>query len=85
MLQPLDERCPSWSPWSELRDEWFTVDAAAMAASLIRGRPKTESERFFQDSTRTVVEAILHIARDDPDPNALLNLVSPPRDELHVK
>ncbi|MBV8053926.1 MAG: type IV secretion system DNA-binding domain-containing protein [Deltaproteobacteria bacterium] len=84
ILNPLDARCPYWSPWSELRDESFAVDAAAMAASLIRGRPRNESERFFQDSTRTVVEAILHVARDNPDPAALMNLVSLPREQLHA-
>jgi len=83
ILNPLDRRCPFWSPWSELRDDSFTVDVAAMAASLIRGRPKNEGEKFFQDSTRTVVEAILHVARDHPTPENLLNLVSLPRDQLH--
>ncbi|MBV8097202.1 MAG: type IV secretion system DNA-binding domain-containing protein [Acetobacteraceae bacterium] len=83
ILNPLDARCPFWSPWSELRAESFTVDAAAMAASLIRGRPRNESERFFQDSTRTVVEAILHVARDNPDPDNLLSLVSLAREQLH--
>src|SRR5207244_329555 len=39
ILNPLDSRCPYWSPWSELRDDSFSVDAAAMAASLIRGTP----------------------------------------------
>jgi hypothetical protein len=83
VLNPLDRRCPWWSPWSELREESFSVDAAAMAASLIRGRPETENVRFFQDSTRTVAEAILHVARDNPDPDNLLKLVSLPRDRLH--
>src|SRR5215469_433491 len=83
ILQALDARCPAWSPWSELRHESFTVDAAAMAASLIRGKPKDDAQRFFLDSTRTVVEAILHIARDNSDPDALLSLVSLPRPELH--
>ena len=54
-----------------------------MAASLIRGRPENENARFFRDSTRTVTEAILHIARNDPDPSNLINLVSLERDELH--
>jgi type IV secretory pathway TraG/TraD family ATPase VirD4 len=83
VLNPLDLRCPRWNPWAELRDEFFTVDAAAMAASLIRGRPRNESEKFFQDSTRTVVESILHVARDDADVHSLLNLVSMPREDLH--
>jgi Type IV secretion-system coupling protein DNA-binding domain len=84
ILNPLDARCPFWSPWSEIRAEWFAVDAAAIAASLIRGRPRNESEKFFQDSTRTVVESILYVARDDPAPDKLLSLVSQPRDALHA-
>jgi len=83
ILNPLDRRCPYWSPWSELRDDSFSVDAAAMAASLIRGRPRSESEKFFQDSTRTVAEAILHVVRDRADAGELLKLVSLPRAELH--
>jgi len=42
VLNPLDARCPYWSPWSELREEWFTVDAAAIAASLVRGKRKRD-------------------------------------------
>jgi type IV secretory pathway TraG/TraD family ATPase VirD4 len=84
VLNPLDERCPHWSAWSELRDgQWFTVDAAAMAASLIRGHPRDDNHRFFLDSTRTVVEAILHVARDEAHPGRLMELVSLPRDQLH--
>jgi Type IV secretion-system coupling protein DNA-binding domain len=83
ILNPLDRRCPYWSPWFELRDDTFSVDAAAMAASLIRGRPRSESEKFFQDSTRTVAEAILHVVRDHGDAGDLLKLVSLPRAELH--
>ena len=83
ILNPLDRRCPYWSPWSELRDDSFSVNAAAMAASLIRGRPRSESEKFFQDSTRTVAEAILHVVRDHGDAGELLKLVSLPRGELH--
>ncbi len=44
ILNPLDARCPFWSPWSELRDESFAVDGAAMAASLIRGKARTNNE-----------------------------------------
>ena len=67
ILNPLDRRCPYWSPWSELREESFSVDAAGTAASLIRGRPRSEREKFFQDSIRTVAEAILHVVRDHGD------------------
>jgi type IV secretory pathway TraG/TraD family ATPase VirD4 len=84
ILNPLDSRCPYWSCWSEIREDNFTVDAATMAASLIRGRPRSESEKFFQDSTRTVIEAILYVARNDADPDKLLKLVSLPRTDLHA-
>ncbi|HJU09383.1 MAG TPA: type IV secretion system DNA-binding domain-containing protein, partial [Candidatus Binataceae bacterium] len=85
MLLPLHRDCPYWSPWSELRDEFFTVDAAAMAASMIRGRDESEHVKWFNDSTRTVIEAILHVARtNDPTPESLLEFVGNlERDELH--
>jgi len=83
ILNPLDRRCPYWSPWSELRDDSFTVDAAAIAASLIRGRARTANEVFFQESTRTVIEAILHIMRDQRSTDDLLRFVGLPREQLH--
>jgi type IV secretory pathway TraG/TraD family ATPase VirD4 len=83
IANPLDRRCFSWNPWSEIRADCFAVDAAAMAASLIRGRARTEGERFFLDSTRTVIESILYVARPNPSAHGLLNLVSLPRAELH--
>lgn len=33
VLNPLDARCPFWSPWQEFRNASFTIDAAAMATS----------------------------------------------------
>jgi hypothetical protein len=83
ILNPLDRRCPHWSPWSELRDNSFSVDAAAMAASLIRGRARTANENFFQESTRTVIEAILWVMRDRPNTDDLLRFVGLPREQLH--
>ncbi|MBV8362765.1 MAG: type IV secretion system DNA-binding domain-containing protein [Deltaproteobacteria bacterium] len=83
ILNPLDRRCPYWSPWSELRDDSFTVDAAAIAASLIRGRARTNNEAFFQESTRTVIEAILHVMRDQRNTDDLLRFVGLPREQLH--
>jgi type IV secretory pathway TraG/TraD family ATPase VirD4 len=83
ILNPLDRRCPYWSPWSELRDDSFTVDAAAIAASLIRGRAHTANEVFFQESTRTVIEAILWVMREHPNTDDLLRFVGLPREQLH--
>ena len=86
ILNPLDQRCPYWSPWSELRSGSFTVDAAAIAASLIRGKPRSNNEAFFQESTRTIIEAILFIVRlerKDPTVAHLLQFVDLPRDEMH--
>lgn len=86
ILNPLDQRCPYWSPWSELRTDSFTVDAAAIAASLIRGKPRSNNEAFFQESTRTIIEAILFVvflAREAPTVADLLQFVDLPRDDLH--
>jgi hypothetical protein len=35
ILNPLDERCPTWSPWAELRSENFRMDDEVLAQSLI--------------------------------------------------
>ena len=86
ILNPLDQRCPYWSPWSELRTETFTVDAAAIAASLIRGKPRSNNKAFFQESTRTIIEAILFVVflqRKTPTVAHLLQFVDLPRDEMH--
>lgn len=89
ILNPLDQRCPYWSPWSELRNGTFTVDAAAIAASLIRGRPRSNNEAFFQESTRTIVEAILFVVFLERGANAtvahLLQFVDLPREDMHKR
>lgn len=84
VLNPLDERCPFWSPWSELRnDQWFPVDAAAMAASIIRGQPRDTNQRFFLESTRTLIEEMLKVVADRDDASGLLTFVSQSPDEIH--
>jgi type IV secretory pathway TraG/TraD family ATPase VirD4 len=80
---PLDLRCRPWKPRSELRDEFFAVDAAAMAASLIRGNPRADNERFFLTSTRTVIEAIFEKTRDSGEVEDLLKFVAMERGKLH--
>ena len=48
VLNPLDARCPFWSPWLEFREGSLTMDAEAMAASLIRSQARTPTEEFFR-------------------------------------
>jgi Type IV secretion-system coupling protein DNA-binding domain len=83
ILNPLDARCPYWNLHSELRPDWFAVDAAALAASLIRGLPRADNERFFLTSTRTVIEAILHLTRDQGEVEDLLGFVAQDRTTIH--
>src|SRR5262249_19305349 len=56
------------------------------AASLIRGKPRSNNEAFFQESTRTIIEAILFVVfleRQAPTVADLLQFVDLPRDEMH--
>ena len=60
VLNPLDQRCPFWSPWEEFRDGLFDMDAAALAASFISDGPNlmTSNGVFFNRAARTVLESI---------------------------
>jgi Type IV secretion-system coupling protein DNA-binding domain/MlaD protein len=40
ILNPVDERCPYWSPWLELSERYYQADAATLAASLIPEPPR---------------------------------------------
>lgn len=44
ILNPLDVRCPSWSPWSELMPGSEAMDAEALAAALVPDPPNTFSQ-----------------------------------------
>jgi hypothetical protein len=72
-----------FSPWSELRDDWFTVDASAMAASLVRGKARDANQEFFLTSTRTVIESIFQVARAGNHGADLLKFIGMPRKDLH--
>jgi type IV secretory pathway TraG/TraD family ATPase VirD4 len=80
ILSPLDQRTRYWSPWLELGD---AIDAEALAASLVRGMPKTATEQFFQDSARTLIEAILEKAPDRSRPSSITEFLGLSRKELH--
>jgi type IV secretory pathway TraG/TraD family ATPase VirD4 len=85
ILNPLDERCPVWSPWSELRRESFRMDAEALAQSLIPDVPnsfaQSGSDRFFRRSGRTTLVSIFETARPQI-PETITRLVALPRDQL---
>ena len=85
ILNPLDERCPFWSPWLEIRDESYVMDAEALAASLVRVPARTANEIFFRDSGRTLATSIFEVLSKDPDIRLLSDFLALPRDELHAR
>jgi len=70
ILNPVDERCPYWSPWLELSERYYQPDAATLAASLIPEPPRgheSGSDHFFRQSSRTLLESLLQvITRREP-------------------
>jgi hypothetical protein len=80
ILNPLDVRCPSWSPWSELMPGSEAMDAEALAAALIPDPPNTFSQGgadfFFRQSARTLLVGLLAAlkSRDPADIPRLLAL-----------
>jgi type IV secretory pathway TraG/TraD family ATPase VirD4 len=83
VLNPLDARCPFWSPWLEFRDQTFAMDTEAIASSLIRGQPRNSSEQFFQESSRTLIEGIFEVAKGSMDARAIADFLARPRAEIH--
>jgi type IV secretory pathway TraG/TraD family ATPase VirD4 len=58
ILCPVDQRQPFWSPWFELREQFKPIDAAALAASIIRGRPQNDTQEYFQRNARALVRGM---------------------------
>jgi type IV secretory pathway TraG/TraD family ATPase VirD4 len=83
VLNPLDARCPFWSPWFEFRRETFAMDAEALAASLIRGQPRNNSEAFFQESSRTLLESIFQVLKGDQDLSGIGEFLAQSRGAIH--
>ena len=83
VLNPLDARCPFWSPWLEFRDDSFTMDAEAMAASLIRtpGQER-QPKNFSGESGRTLIEAIFMVVKDRTHAGGITDFLALPRDEI---
>jgi type IV secretory pathway TraG/TraD family ATPase VirD4 len=58
VLCPVDRRCPFFSPWGEIRSEFKSIDAAALAASIVRGRPTNDTQEYFQRNARALVRGM---------------------------
>jgi type IV secretory pathway TraG/TraD family ATPase VirD4 len=84
ILNPVDERCPYWSPWLELSERYYQADAATLAASLIPEPPRgyeSGSDHFFRQSSRTLLESLLQIATPQ-EPQSIPKLLELNRDQL---
>jgi hypothetical protein len=85
ILNPLDARCPCWSPWYELRDESHDADCEALAASLLPDPPDAYHEGgasfFFRQSSRTLLTSIFRIA-EPREAASIPRLLTLPRAEL---
>jgi hypothetical protein len=85
ILNPLDDRCPAWSPWFELRAESFRMDAEALAQSLIADTPnsftQSGADRFFRRSGRTTLVSIFETAKPQTA-QTIIELLTLPRDRL---
>jgi type IV secretory pathway TraG/TraD family ATPase VirD4 len=85
ILNPLDERCPAWSPWAELRTDSFRMDAEALAQSLIPEAPnsfaQSGADRFFRRSGRTTLVSILETAKPQTA-KTITELLTLPREQL---
>lgn len=85
LMNPLDARCPRWSPWDEVDPESNEVDAEMLAAAFVPDPPGPHGEDgaayFFRQSSRTLITSMLKIA-DPKDPASLLKLLNLSRSEL---
>jgi hypothetical protein len=85
ILNPLDARCPRWSPWYELRDESHDADCEALAASLLPDPSDSNHEGgasfFFRQSSRSLLTSIFRIA-EPKEAASIPRLLTLPRAEL---
>jgi len=84
ILNPVDERCPYWSPWLELSERYYQADAATLAASLIPEPPRgyeSGSDHFFRQSSRTLLESLLQVSAPR-EPQSIPKLLELSRDQL---
>jgi type IV secretion system coupling TraD/TrwB family protein len=85
VLNPLDGRCPIWSPWWELKPGSEAMDAEALAAALIPDPPNVFSQSgadfFFRQSARTLIVSLLQRVRSR-EPRDIPKLLALPRAKL---
>ena len=83
ILNPLDLRCPFWTPWLEFRSEQYEIDVDAMVNSLVRGTVRNSSERFFRNSGRKVLSAVFSKITNHDDVRALADFMNRDLTNLH--
>jgi Type IV secretion-system coupling protein DNA-binding domain len=85
ILNPLDTRCPAWTPWSELRPGSEAMDSEALAAALVPDPANTFSQGgadfFFRQSARTLLVGLLDAVKSR-DPGEIPKLLALPRAKL---
>src|SRR5208283_5585729 len=64
------------------RESSFTMDAEAMAASLIRSQARTPTEEFFRESSRTLIESIFQVVKDREDARVITEFLALSRGEI---
>lgn len=84
ILCPVDQRQPFWSPWFELRDQFKPIDAAALAASIIRGRPQNDTQDYFQRNARALVRGMFEAipVRDRDNLQVFADFLKQARDQV---
>jgi type IV secretory pathway TraG/TraD family ATPase VirD4 len=86
ILHPLDSRCPFWSPWAEVRAGAEAMDTAALAASIVRGRPGSDdTQRYFQDNARALVRAMFQVIEDRDDLSSFAKFLAQDRKDIRDK
>ncbi len=85
ILNPLDTRCPAWTPWSELRPSSEAMDAEALASALVPDPANTFSQGgadyFFRQSARTLIVGLLEAVKSRK-PGEIPKLLALPRAKL---
>jgi hypothetical protein len=85
ILNPLDARCPTWSPWWELTPGSEAMDAEALAAALIPDPSDVFSQSgadfFFRQSARTLIVSLLQGVKSH-EPGDIPKLLVLPRAKL---
>jgi len=85
ILNPLDSRCPAWSPWWELTPGSEAMDAEALAAALIPDPSNVFSQSgadfFFRQSARTLIVSLLQAVKSR-EPGDIPKLLALPRAKL---